>query len=192
MSLPGVLNLTGNRWGVYRGDTWGPKKIQLSRVVRDANASASSATLTSATALFATADVGVRVVPLLADGTPDPGFGTFTIASVTNATTVQLNASLPAALSNRLLMIMRRDVTGYVFTAQIRTSANKSGSPAATIACSVLDATMGVLQLQMANTITDGLTTAGSGYVWDLQSVASGVTKTWLKGSVSVDADVTS
>lgn len=81
------------------------------------------------------------------------------------------------------------DLTGCTLAAQIRDTP-QAAQPAAVITCTVTDAAAGEVLLSMAPAITAAMT-AGT-KVWDMEILfPSGDKYTYLKGAVTVVADVT-
>lgn len=190
MSLPPVFNLTGNRYGVYRGDTYGPKQFQLGRIVR-ASIALGDDDLTATSSVFQSADAGIQIFPLTAEGLLDNSLPALTtISSYVSGSHVVLSAPAVEAVVNGLFLIKRRDITGHVFTGQIRPD-RESSTVSASISASVVNVN-GLIAISMATAVTAAIP-AGSSFVWDLQSTPdSGVTiKTWFTGTVEVEGDVT-
>lgn len=86
------------------------------------------------------------------------------------------NASPPEALN----------LSSYEFAAQIRPRAEKSSILLATFTIDVSQAASGILVLHL----NKAQTRIDSGF-WDLEVDDGTKTKTWLKGTVTVDGDVT-
>lgn len=81
------------------------------------------------------------------------------------------------------------DLTGCTVAAQIRDTP-QAAQPAATITCTVTDAPNGEVLLSMAPSVTAVL---GQGVkVWDMEIMyPSGKKFTYLKGNVTIEAEVT-
>lgn len=195
MSLPSTLHLTGTKRGVYRGDTYGPYKIQLARIVR-ASIVLGNANLLATSAVFESSDAGIQIFALNEDGTVDVGALTSptTILTYTSGTHVVLDHNALEGKTNALFMILRKNITGLTFSAQIRTDRTSTDPIASMDLVSTLDATNGLVQYGMSSTVTDTLPGATDSAVWDLQSSDGGSPpdiRTWFTGFVEVDWDVT-
>jgi hypothetical protein len=81
------------------------------------------------------------------------------------------------------------DLTGCTVAAQVRDTP-QAAQPAATITCTITDATNGIVSLSMAPAVTGAL---GQGTkVWDMEvTFPSGKKFTYLKGTVTIEAEVT-
>jgi len=81
------------------------------------------------------------------------------------------------------------DLTGCTAAAQIRETVT-AASPSATITCVISDPTGGVIDLSMTPAVTTTLTAGKK--VWDIEiTLSNGKKFTYLKGTVTVTADVT-
>jgi hypothetical protein len=80
------------------------------------------------------------------------------------------------------------DITGRTYTAQLRTSPDIA-IISASFTCTVTDGSNGQVTCVLSS--TDSAELKPGYYYWDLQENASGVISTVLRGTVTVDADVT-
>lgn len=195
MSLPSELNLTGARRGVYRGDTYGPYQIQLSRIVR-ASIALGNANLLSTDPVFQSADAGIQIICLNEDGTIDTGAlaAQVTVLTFTSTTHVVLSSNALEGKTNALFLIMRKNITGLTYSAQIREDRQSTDPIASMDMVSVVNATNGLIQFGMTSTVTDILPGPTQSAVWDLQSSDGGSPadiRTLFTGIVEIDWDVT-
>lgn len=80
------------------------------------------------------------------------------------------------------------DLTGHTWLCQIRKSHDATAVVQA-VTVTTVDAVNGLIRLSIAN--TDTATLAPGSYLWDLQSTdASGVVRTWVRGTALVTAEV--
>lgn len=80
------------------------------------------------------------------------------------------------------------DITGWTFLAQVRETPG-GDTVLATFTVTVTDAATGNLDIELAAADIDDLET-GRLLAWDLQVTASGAVRTYVRGSVKVDTDV--
>ena len=79
-------------------------------------------------------------------------------------------------------------ITGRTYSAQLRTTPDIAAISAAFV-CTVTDGSNGEVTCVLSS--TDSALLDPGYYYWDLQENASGVISTVLRGTVTVDADVT-
>lgn len=171
---------------IYSGDTF-QRYFRFTedggRVVYDGVTTSGDATVSSVKAKFVPGDVGKTFY--------SPGFvsaGTLIQSVAADGSYATLNAAAgDDATGGATFIIRSTDISAYEFAAQIRKNA-RSAIVLATLTCDVSGADGGELLLKLDADTTAGLRSTGS---WDLQTTLNGVTTTWIRGSVHVDADTT-
>jgi hypothetical protein len=82
------------------------------------------------------------------------------------------------------------DLTGYTFAAQIRTApADDAPTVTAEFVCVITDAAGGILKLTLDHNVTVALPIVP--LIWDLQGDIGGYIATFIRGVVTVTAEVT-
>lgn len=79
------------------------------------------------------------------------------------------------------------NISGYVFAGQIRTT---SGTLAASLTCTIVDAAAGTVAISLTSASTAALSTTTT-YRWDLEVTISGIVSELMRGDVLVIDEVT-
>lgn len=173
-------------FSIDRGATFQTTLTYMSyrRAVSDASMSASSTTLTSASADFSAADVG-RLVSVKAAGS-SRGDLVATISSVQGATSVTLGSQSTYAVSDAELQVyVPIDLTGFSASMVVR---NRQGDALLTLTHSsgmTLGGTLGTIAVTISASQTSTLIDSLYSYELDITSGASVVTRL-LRGQLTV------